>query len=288
MGAALARHCAKTREVIAFRREHLDILHPELVRDKLTSLEFDAVIYTAGVTNVDDCETHQREATLSNTETPRALADVCRARGARFIHVSTDYVFKGDDPAPRKETDPAEPISFYGHSKLEGERAVLAVSPDFLVVRVSWLFGPDRPSFPDFILKRAIESDHVEAIADKIACPTYSEDLARWLEPLIENPQARGLLHLSNSGACSWQAYGQTVLDLAAKVGFKLRTQIVHPVSRLTFPGFIAPRPEFTAFDTAKFQHLTGITPRPWQEALQEYLRNKFQRLQPEAQPKPN
>jgi dTDP-4-dehydrorhamnose reductase len=126
------------------------------------------------------------------------------------------------------------------------------------------------------ILKRAMEMDHVEAIADKHSCPTYSEDLAEWIEPLLDDPRARGLLHLSNSGASSWQAYGQAVLDLAAKIGFKLRTGDVLPLSRLTFPGFKAARPEFTIFDTSKFTRLSGITPRPWQEALEEYLAKKF------------
>ncbi len=155
---------------------------------------------------------------------------------------------------------------------------MLEVSPDFLVIRVSWLFGPDKPSFPDMILQRAMEEDHVEAIADKHSCPTYSEDLAEWIEPLLEDPRAKGILHLSNSGASSWQAYGQAVLDLAVKAGFMLRTRTVHPISRLCFPGFKAARPEFTAFDTTKFQQLTGITPRPWQEALEAYLREKFAR----------
>jgi dTDP-4-dehydrorhamnose reductase len=278
MGAALARRYARSREVTGWRHQDCDVLFPDRVRDAVGRQDFEVLIYTAGITNVDQCETHPAEAALCNTETPRVLAEVCAGRGARFVHVSTDYVFKGDDPAPRKESDPAEPINVYGRTKLEGEKAVLAVSPDFLVLRVSWLFGPDRASFPDMILKRAMESDHVEAIADKHSCPTYSEDLAAWIEPLLDDPRARGILHLSNSGTSSWQAYGQAVLDLAAKTGFQLRTRVVQPISRLTFPGFKAARPEFTAFDTAKFQELTGITPRPWGQALEAYLRDKFAR----------
>lgn len=283
MGAALARRYARNREVIPFRREHLDVLKPENVTPALEKLDFSTVIYTAGITNVDECETNPPGAALCNTETPRAIAEACAERGARFIHVSTDYVFKGDDPSPRKETDPAEPINVYGRSKLEGERAVLAVSPEFLVLRVSWLFGPDKTSFPDMILQRAMESEHVEAIADKHSCPTYSEDLAAWIEPLLDDPTARGILHLANSGASSWQAYGQTVLDLAAKTGFKLRANIVHPVSRKSFSGFKAARPEFTSFDTTKFRQLTGITPRPWGEALEEYLVKKYALFQVES-----
>lgn len=276
MGAALARHYARTREVIAWRREHLDIMHPERYRAALENVDFHTLIYTAGNTNVDDCEINPNTAITTNTESPRELAEVCATKGARFIHVSTDYVFAGDVPAPRSETDAAEPVNVYGRSKLEGERAVLSVSADFLVIRVSWLFGPDKPSFPDMILKQAMERDHVTAISDKHACPTFSEDLAQWIEPMLVDKKYRGLIHLCNSGATSWQAYGQATLDIARQLGIKLRTDIVSPVSRINFPGFKAVRPEFTAFDTTKYQELSGVTPRPWQDALQEYLLGKY------------
>jgi dTDP-4-dehydrorhamnose reductase len=276
MGAALARRLASSRDVIAFRREHLDVLHPERVRDALATHEFRSVVYTAGITSVDECETDPRKAALSNTDTPRAIAEVCRDRGTRFVHVSTDYVFGGDDPRSRTETDPTEPVNVYGRTKLEGERAVLAVSPDFLVLRVSWLFGPDRRSFPDMILEHAQNFDRVEAVADKHSCPTYSEDLAQWVEALLDRDGARGVVHLCNSGSTSWQAYGQAALDIAASLGVPLRTRVVEGVSRLHLAAFKAVRPEFTSLDTSKFTRLTGITPRPWREALEDYLRKKF------------
>jgi dTDP-4-dehydrorhamnose reductase len=204
------------------------------------------------------------------------LAEVCAEKGARFIHISTDYVFDGRDPVPRKETDEAHPICAYGRSKLKGERAVLEVSPDFLVIRVSWLFGHDRPAFPDRILQQAMENDRVTAISDKVSCPTYSEDLAEWIEPLLDDPRYHGLLHLCNSGSSTWQAYGQATLDIALRLGAKLKARTVEGISRNSFPVFKAQRPEFTAFDTSKFQRLSGITPRPWQEALEAYLRKQL------------
>jgi dTDP-4-dehydrorhamnose reductase len=276
MGAALARRYARNRHVTGWGRAQLDALHPELVAERLAGLDFDTLIYTAGITSVDYCEEHPEETRLTNTDTPEALAKVCAARGARFIHISTDYVFDGKDPVPRRETDPTEPICEYGKAKLLGEKAVLAVSPDFLVIRVSWLFGPDKPSFPDMILARALETEDVEAIADKVSCPTYSEDLAEWIEPMLDDPRYRGLLHLCNSGSSTWQHYGQTTLDIAARLGLRLKGKTVKGVSRHDFPVFKAQRPEFTAFDTTKYQALAGQTPRPWEEALEEYLRRKY------------
>jgi len=276
MGAALARHFARNRQVISFKRADLDILRLDTFRPTLESLPFSSVVFTAGITNVDYCEGHPDEARLSNTEAPRLLAEICQERGARFIHVSTDYVFDGVQEGLRTEEDAANPLSVYGKSKWHGENAVLGVSPDFLVLRVSWLFGPDRPAFPDMILRQALEREQVTAIADKWSCPTYSEDLAVWIEPMLADLRYRGLLHLSNSGSASWQQFGQAVLDMATEMGLPIRARHVDPLSRIGFAAFKAERPEFTAFDTSRFEKLSGISPRPWQEALQDYLRRQY------------
>lgn len=273
MGAALARKYGASREIISWGRAELDLLNLSAVRDQTSKTDFQTLIYTAGVTNVDYCEDHEDEAFCTNSEAPRILAALCAEKKARLIHVSTDYVFDGKSTIPLNEDSSTEPLSVYGRSKLAGENAVLSVSPDFLVIRVSWLFGPDRPSFPDMILKRAMESDHVEAISDKVSCPTYSEDFAEWVEPMLDDKRYSGLLHLCNSGSTSWQNYGQTTLDIAAKLGIALKATKVQGVSRVNFPAFKAERPEFTSFDTGKYQRLSGKTPRPWQDALEEYLK---------------
>lgn len=279
MGAALARHLGHTRDVLGWRRADLDISQPAVVREAVRRQDFTTVIYTAGTTNVDQCEEHPAESHATNTETPQVLAEVCREKGARLIHVSTDYVFDGSNPALRKETDKAEPICMYGRHKLEGEQAVLGVSPEFVVLRVSWLFGPDRKSFVDMILERALKHDRVEAIADKVSSPTYSLDLAAWIEPMVDDQKYHGLLHVSNSGATSWREYGQQCLDIASALGVPLQTHVVHGVSRNDFPSFKAQRPEFTAFDTSKFQRLSGTVPRRWEEALEDYLKERVASL---------
>jgi dTDP-4-dehydrorhamnose reductase len=276
MGAALARRYARNHSVVAWRRADCDVSIPDRVASAVRGQEFDTLVYTAGSTNVDQCEDKPHECRLTNAETPRVLAEVCSEKGARLIHISTDYVFDGRDPAPRKESDEANPLSIYGKTKLEGERHVLAVSPAFLVIRVSWLFGHDKPAFPDMILKRAMTSEHVEAISDKVSCPTYSEDLAEWIEPMLRDSRYQGLLHLCNSGSCTWQEYGQATLDIAADLGVSLMARTVCGVSRKSFPAFKAERPEFTTFDTTKYQQLSGITPRPWREALEAYLRKEI------------
>lgn len=276
MGAALARRYALNRQVIGWKHADLDVLYPGRVREAVRAQDFTTLIYTAGITSVDYCEEHPEESRLTNTETPAVLAEVCAEKGAKLLHISTDYVFDGTARAPRKETDETHPICVYGQCKLDGERAVLAVSPDFLVIRVSWLFGHDRPAFPDMILKRAMECDRVEAISDKVSCPTYSEDLAEWIEPMLDDPRYGGILHLCNSGSSTWQAYGQTTLDIAARLGLPLKARTVEGITRASLTTFKAKRPEFTAFDTTRFQALSGIHPRPWEAALEEYLRRQY------------
>src|SRR3954454_24476960 len=167
LGAALVREYAGTFGVVGLNHAQLDLGKPEQLRVALAALEFDALINTAAQTNVDRCETERDEAFALNAEAPRVFAEICAAKQARFVHISTDYVFDGEKRTPYTEEDEARPISVYGESKREGERRVLAANDGSLIVRVSCVFGPDRPSFIDWAIGRAREPDDVKAIADK-------------------------------------------------------------------------------------------------------------------------
>ena len=196
-----------------------------------------------------------------------------------MVHVSTDYVFSGEGDTPQHEDDAAQPSNVYGRTKLEGERLVMAACPDALVVRVSWLFGLEKDSFPDRLIKTALSTDHVDAVCDKWSSPTYAEDLADWLLPLlIRETKCQGVLHLCNSGWASWQEYGQEALDIAIRLGLPLRARKVDALSMKGFPGFTATRPPFTVLATDRFQSVTGTKPRSWQDALVEYIRLKYAR----------
>jgi dTDP-4-dehydrorhamnose reductase len=273
LGQALARRYARNHHVTMIGRRECDLLDADSIRECLKREKFDVLINTASLTGVDDCERHPERAATVNASAPGVMAEICAEKNARLIHVSTDYVFDGVKPGLRHEDDPVEPINVYGRSKLDGELAVLGVNPGFLVIRVSWLFGPDKPSFPDMMLKRAQQNDHVDAVADKVSCPTYSEDIAEWMEPMLTDSRYHGVLHLCNEGETTWQAYAQAVLDIAAKLGAPLKAHTVAGFSRLQFAGFTALRPEFTAMSTEKFQKLSGVHPRPWQEAIEDHLR---------------
>src|SRR6266487_5193153 len=161
LGAALTGEYRGKFDVIAFNHAELDLANPNQVRGKLSPLQFDLLLNCAAMTNVDLCESQREQAFAINAEAPRLLAEICRDKNAKLIHFSTDYVFDGEKREPYAEDDEARPISVYGESKREGEKLVLQTH-GHLVVRVSWVFGPDRPSFIDAMIKRARESDQVD------------------------------------------------------------------------------------------------------------------------------
>lgn len=259
--------------MIGFNRELLDLGDLPVMRERLEPLDFDVLVNCAALTNVDRCEQEPEEAQRINSDAVATLADICTRKKARFIHISTDYVFDGTKETPYEEDDEPKPLSQYGESKLSGERCVHAVSDRHLVVRVSWVFGPDRGSFVDQIIQRAREQDRVEAIADKVSVPTYTLDAAQLLLAVLDRPEIVGVLHLCNTGECTWQEYGQHALDCAAAAGIELRAKRIEPLKLADMRAFIARRPVYTPLSTAKFTQLTGLTPRPWQEAVEEYVR---------------
>ena len=277
LGAALLREWrAAGDEVTGFNRALLDIGDFAQVHETLAGLEFDALVNCAAQTNVDRCEQEPEEAMHLNSQAVATIADACTRKKARCVHISTDYVFDGEKRTPYTEADEAKPISVYGESKLGGERCLHAVSDRHLAVRVSWVFGPDRPSFVDQILQRALATETVEAIADKIAVPTYTHDTARLLRPLLDEPWLEGVVHLCNTGECSWQEYGQHAIDCAVAAGVPLKGRTVGALKMADMKAFIARRPVYTAMGTGLLQQVTGLTPRPWQDAVEEYVRTHW------------
>jgi dTDP-4-dehydrorhamnose reductase len=277
LGAALVREWRVAGEdVTGLTRADLDLGDDERLRATLSPLGFDVLVNCAALTNVDLGGTEPELAHRINAHAVKTLAQIATAGGGRVIHISTDYVFDGAKQTPYVEEDAAEPISVYGASKRAGEIALLEVSDNHLVVRVSWVFGPDRPSFIDGILKRAIEHDHAEAIADKVAVPTYTLDAARLLRPFLADIPAGGLLHLCNGGACTWQEYGQHAIDCAVAAGVPMKARTVAPLRMADLKAFIARRPIYTAMSTQKLTRLSGGQPRDWRMAVEEYVRQHW------------
>ncbi len=276
LGAGLARMWAPDYEVQALARPELDVADLPGLKRLLESESYDVLVNCTGLTNPDRCETDREEAELVNARAPGVMAEDAATKGARFMHFSTDYVFDGTKTTPYTEEDEARPLSHYGRTKLAGEGAALTPSPRHMAVRVAWVFGPDKPSFVDSIIERALANDRVEAIANKTSCMTFTEDVSRWLRPFLDRDMPGGRYHMCNTGGCSWHEYGQHALDFAARAGLPLKARTADPIPLSALKAFVAPRPPRTAMSTAKLTAATGIIPRPWQEALDEYLARKL------------
>jgi dTDP-4-dehydrorhamnose reductase len=276
LGSAFRRAWTGRPDLILteFPRAELNLTRPEQIATTLDHTDFDLLINAAAYTQVDDAEVQPELAMAVNAHAAGLLAESCAARGARMVHFSTDYVFDGTAARPYTEEDPADPISTYGRSKREGERRVAAASPQHLILRLAWLFGPGRDAFPEWVLQQALRHEEVRVVADKTGSPTYSGDVPGWVESLLA-VQAGGLVHLVNGPACTWQEYAQGVLDAAAALHWPLRTRQVTPVLLSSLPGLTAARPLQSALDTSHFTHLTGQTPRPWPEAMAAHLAAK-------------
>jgi dTDP-4-dehydrorhamnose reductase len=243
------------------------------VRERLCATNLDVLINAAAFTNVDLCETERDRAFLINAEAPGVLARICGDKRAKLIHFSTDYVFDGEKRAPYTEEDKAKPISVYGESKLAGEKNVLATENRHAVVRVSWVFGPDRPSFIDGIIKGAQENKEVDAIADKFSTPTYTLDIAAALPRFFTHASDYGgIVHFANAGECSWQEYGQWALDSCHDAGLPLKVTTVGARKLKDMANWIARRPVYSVLSTAKYTKLTDMSPRTWRDAVADYI----------------
>jgi dTDP-4-dehydrorhamnose reductase len=274
LGAALLREYGQRFNVTGFNHAQLDLSDPAKIRETLSSHDFDLLINAAAFTNVDLAEKETEQAFKVNGEAPRILAEICEEKGARLVHFSTDYVFDGEKTDAYLEEDEPRPISAYGSSKLAGEKAVLSVSDHHLVVRVSWVFGPDRPSFIDQMIARARENETIAAVADKVSTPTYTRDIAEMLLKVLAGPNPNGILHIANSGECTWQEYAQHALDCCRKEGLSLKAKKVGASKMSDMKSWIARRPVGSVLATRKYEKLTGAAPRPWQDAVAEYVRD--------------
>ena len=271
LGAALMHEYREKYDLAGFNHAELDLANLDEVRGTLGGMNFDVLINAAAFTNVDACETERDHAFLINAEAPGVLAEVCNEKDAKLIHFSTDYVFDGEKLAPYTEEDQANPISGYGESKLAGEKNVLAAEDGHLVVRVSWVFGPDRPSFIDAMIKRAQQDEKIDAISDKFSTPTYTHDIARMLPQFFDRVEG-GILHFANAGECSWQEYAQWALDCCHEAGLSLKARTVGALKLKDMSSWVARRPVYSVLSTEKYAQLGGTSPRTWRDAVADYI----------------
>jgi dTDP-4-dehydrorhamnose reductase len=259
-------------ETRATDRSSIDYTSPDageqleaLVEEFAPACIFNAVGYTA----VDAAEDHPEEADLLNRALPAMVGRAAKRFSCQLVHYSTDFVFNGRKKTPYTTDDPTEPLSVYGRTKLAGEEALLALElPECIIIRTAWLFGPGKDNFVSKMLRVCKERNSVNVVHDQIGSPTYTPDLALYSLKLVE-AKARGIFHVVNSGVASW-------CELASEAARLVQSEcVVTPIPSSAYPTKAA-RPAYSVLDTASLERATGLSPRPWIQALTEYMYREF------------
>jgi len=278
LGHALAARIAQRGLACVATDAELDIAEAERVREFAERERPTHILNAAAHTRVDDAETQENEAFRVNALGPEALASAAKSLGAKFLHFSTDYVFDGNAPSPYREDAPCAPRSAYGRTKLAGEQRALAQrdekSPVY-VVRTSWLFGENGNNFVRTIVGLLATREELRVVVDQEGRPTYTGDLADAALALAglygKAPAADGIYHFANHGATSWHRFATVIRERCLALGFPVKAQRVVPVTTLEFPR-PAPRPANSVLDTSRLEAALVRSPRPWQDALEDYL----------------
>jgi dTDP-4-dehydrorhamnose reductase len=269
LGRALCARLGR-RVVRAADRSDLDLRDSAALERAVRECEADVVMNAAAYNDVDGAERQPELAFAVNAQGPARLALACQETGATLVHVSTDYVFDGRQTRPYTEDDEPRPLGVYGASKLAGEQAVLGSRARSLVLRTSGVFGDGGSrvkggSFVERILARARAGEPLRVVCDQVFSPTYAPDLAGALLALLERG-ARGLVHVTNSGACSWHGLAEAALRLAGR-------EVPLTAIRAEQLGRPAVRPAYSVLSNERYRSF-GLEPlRPWQDALAELLR---------------
>lgn len=253
-------------EVHGLSHQELDITNNNHVQMTLGEIKPDAVINCAAYTEVDKAEEEKEKAFLINGLGPRILALACRQFQSTLVHISTDYIFNGELKRPYRTYDTPCPINIYGASKLFGEGAVREIGGKFLIVRTSWLFGPNGKNFVDTIISLSRQREQLKVVNDQTGSPTYTVDLAKAIADLVST-DIYGTYHITNTGVTTWYEFAQKIVNVTG-----LKTK-VNPCKTQEFPK-PALRPSFSVMDPFPLQQVIGYKMPPWEDAVERYVKN--------------
>lgn len=219
-------------------------------------------INAAAYTAVDKAEADQEQAYAINANGTGYLSAACATHGAKFIHVSTDYVFNGSSSQPYKETDPTDPINVYGASKLKGEELSRQNNPDSIIIRTAWVYSEFGNNFVKTMLRLMKERPSLNVVSDQVGAPTYAADLASAILQIIDKGSWKpGIYHYSNQGRISWYDFAVAIRNHSGS------NCEVHPIPSSQYPT-PAKRPSFSLLDTEKIQSAFQLQIPAWEESL--------------------
>jgi len=256
----------KNLSFVVSSKEECDVTNVQGIKNFAKGKSCRYIINCSGYTAVDLAEKQPQEAYAINAQGVRHLAMVAEEMQAKLIHFSTDYVFDGRKKTPYLESDETDPLNVYGLTKLEGEEILLQEFPSSLVVRISWLFSEEGPSFMKALWKAFLDKEKVEVITTQQSKPTYADDVVWAVEQIRD---AEGLYHFANQDAVSRYDYAKEILAELISQGVSIKCKEVVPTQHV-YAG--ATRPAYSALDTAKIEKLLGKPIRSHVASLKECI----------------
>lgn len=255
-------------EMIGIGREELDITKEYDVANCIASLKPDSIIHCAAYTAVDKAEEEKELCWQVNVNGTKYLAEAAKLSGAKFMLISTDYVFKGEGTSPLTERAPIDPVNYYGYTKCQAEKIVRSMLNNSFIIRISWVFGINGSNFVKTMLRIADSSDQVNIVGDQYGSPTYTLDLARLLIDIIQT-EKYGTYHATNEGFCSWAEFAEEIFKQAGK------SVKVNAISTEDYPTK-ATRPKNSRMSKQKIRDC-GFKPlRTWKEAVSYFIKNEL------------
>jgi dTDP-4-dehydrorhamnose reductase len=273
VGADVARLLEGRAQVAARTHAELDLEKPDDIRFSVREARPDVIVNAAAYTAVDRAESEEDRARLVNGVAPGVLAEEAKRAGALLIHYSTDYVFDGEMDRPYVETDAPNPLSAYGRTKLEGERAVAAAGGRHLILRTSWIYAPRGRNFMLTMLRFAAERDELRVVDDQRGAPTSSLQVARATVELLDaDREQAGIYHATASGETTWFGFAGAIFDgRKRRLGDGMRIPKLVPIRTAEYPT-PARRPKNSLLSNAKLENVFGVRLGDWREGLEEAL----------------
>ncbi len=256
------------QDLIFTSKEELDISDFEKTKDFIKENNIKIIINCAAYTAVDKAEEEKELALKINYEAVNNLAIISKEKNIKLIHISTDYVFDGENYKPYNENDKTNPINFYGESKLKGEQAIKKIAPkNSCIIRTSWVYSNYGKNFVKTILNLAKQKEELNIISDQVGTPTYAKDLAKAILEIIPNlnNQTPTIYHYSNEGVLSWYDFAKEIVKMA-----KLKCQI-NPIKTSGYPT-PAKRPHFSLLDKSKIKEDFKINIPYWKDSLRDCI----------------
>lgn len=243
-----------------------DIRNLDILKSYAREVTSQYILNCSAYTAVDLAETRSEEAYAVNAQGVQNLGIVAKMLGAQLIHFSTDYVFDGKKKSPYQEQDPTNPLSVYGASKRKGEEILLEQLPSALIIRISWLFSSEGPSFMNTMWKAMMKQQELKVVETQIGKPTYVDDV---VEAVLQVRDASGIYHFANQDEVSRYTYAQEIYNELKSHGLQLQCKHIAPIASMQGG---APRPDYSVLDTRKIETLLQRPIRSHTKALKECI----------------